>query len=79
MDPVLVVLVVRDLEQDFHGRLTYLRCQSVQENEALLQEADREQHLLQEELQQVREQEVELQEELSSAAQVSLNQSGPPD
>lgn len=73
-----MVLIVRDLEQDFHDRLTYLRSQSAQENEALLQEVDREQRLLQEELQLVREQEVVLQEELSSAAQVSLNQSGPP-
>ncbi|XP_037829479.1 ninein-like protein isoform X3 [Kryptolebias marmoratus] len=64
---------IRDLEQDFQDRLTSLRSQSVQENEALLQQVDRECRSLQEELQLVRVQEAELQEELSSAAQENLH------
>ncbi|XP_013879063.1 ninein-like protein [Austrofundulus limnaeus] len=63
---------IRDLEQDFHGRLTSLRCQSVQENEVLLQQVDQERISLQEELQLVREQEAELHRQLSSASQENL-------
>lgn len=61
----------RDLEQDFRERLTALRCQAEQESEALLQQGEQECSALQEELQLLRAQEAELQEELGSAAQVS--------
>ncbi|CAK6979812.1 ninein-like protein [Scomber scombrus] len=60
---------IRDLEQDFRDRLTALRSQSEQESEALLQQVERERSTLQEELQLLRVQEAQLQEELCSAAQ----------
>ncbi|XP_044069875.1 ninein-like protein isoform X2 [Siniperca chuatsi] len=60
---------IRDLEQDFRDRLTALRSQSEQESEALLQQAERERSTLQDELQLLRAQEAELQEELCSATQ----------
>uniref|UniRef100_UPI0037E8D2BE ninein-like protein n=1 Tax=Semicossyphus pulcher TaxID=241346 RepID=UPI0037E8D2BE len=60
---------IRDLEQDFRDRLTALRSQSEQENEALLQQVERERSTLQDELQLLRAQEAELQEELCSATQ----------
>lgn len=60
----------RDLEQDFRDRLTALRSQSEQESEALLQQVERERSTLQDELQLLRVQEAELQEELCSATQV---------
>ncbi|XP_015233018.1 PREDICTED: ninein-like protein [Cyprinodon variegatus] len=60
---------IRDLEQDFRERLTALRCQAEQESEALLQQGEQECSALQEELQLLRAQEAELQEELGSAAQ----------
>uniref|UniRef100_A0A3B4TG11 Ninein-like n=1 Tax=Seriola dumerili TaxID=41447 RepID=A0A3B4TG11_SERDU len=53
-----------DLEQDFRDRLTALRSQSEQESEALLQQVERERDALQEELQLLRAQEAELQEDL---------------
>ncbi|XP_041866803.1 ninein-like protein isoform X2 [Melanotaenia boesemani] len=60
---------IRDLEQDFRDRLMTLRCQSEQESEVLLQQVEREHQTLQDELQLLRVQEVELQEELCSMAQ----------
>uniref|UniRef100_A0A7N6AKV5 EF-hand domain-containing protein n=1 Tax=Anabas testudineus TaxID=64144 RepID=A0A7N6AKV5_ANATE len=60
---------IRDLEQDFRDRLTALRSQSEEESEALLQHVERERSMLQEELQLLRAQEVELQEELCDATQ----------
>ncbi|XP_074503384.1 ninein-like protein isoform X3 [Sebastes fasciatus] len=60
---------IRDLEQDFRDRLMALRSQSEQESEALLQQLERERGTLQEELQLLRVQEAELQEELCSATQ----------
>ncbi|XP_042084795.1 ninein-like protein isoform X2 [Haplochromis burtoni] len=60
---------IRDLEQDFRDRLTTLRSETEQESEALLQHIERERGALQEELQLLRAQEVELQEELCSAVQ----------
>uniref|UniRef100_A0A665TX41 EF-hand domain-containing protein n=1 Tax=Echeneis naucrates TaxID=173247 RepID=A0A665TX41_ECHNA len=59
--------MIRDLEQDFRDRLTALRSQSEQDSEALLQQVERERNNLQKELQLLRGQEAELQEELSSA------------
>lgn len=64
-------VIGRDLEQDFRDRLMALRSQSEQESEALLQQLERERGTLQEELQLLRAQEAELQEELCSATQVS--------
>uniref|UniRef100_A0A3Q0SJT2 Ninein-like n=1 Tax=Amphilophus citrinellus TaxID=61819 RepID=A0A3Q0SJT2_AMPCI len=61
---------IRDLEQDFRDRLTALRCETEQESEALLQQVEAERGALQEELQLLRAQEAELQEELHSAVQV---------
>ncbi|XP_041645419.1 ninein-like protein isoform X2 [Cheilinus undulatus] len=58
---------IRDLEQDYRDRLTALRSQSEQENEALLQQVERERSTLQGELQLLRAQEAELQEELCNA------------
>uniref|UniRef100_A0A671Y6G4 Ninein-like n=1 Tax=Sparus aurata TaxID=8175 RepID=A0A671Y6G4_SPAAU len=55
---------IRDLEHDFRDRLTALRSQSEQESEALLQLVERERSTLQDELQLLRAQEAELQEEL---------------
>ncbi|XP_076599235.1 ninein-like protein isoform X4 [Chaetodon auriga] len=60
---------IRDLEQDFRDRLTALRSQSEQESEALLQQVERERSTMQEELQLLRAQEVELQEELCRTTQ----------
>lgn len=60
---------IRDLEQDFRDRLTALRSETEQESEALLQHIERERGALQEELQLLRAQEAELQEELCSAVQ----------
>ncbi|KAM6996879.1 ninein-like protein isoform 1-T2 [Tautogolabrus adspersus] len=60
---------IRDLEQEYRDRLGALRCQSEQENEALLQQVERERSTLQVELQLLRAQEAELQEELCSATQ----------
>ncbi|XP_058506934.1 ninein-like protein isoform X2 [Solea solea] len=60
---------IRELEQDFRGRVTCLRSQCEQENEALLQQLERERGILQEELRLQRAQEAELQEELCSATQ----------
>ncbi|XP_070832915.1 ninein-like protein isoform X5 [Chaetodon trifascialis] len=60
---------IRDLEQDFRDRLTALRSQSEQESEALLQQVERERSTMQEELQLLRAQEAELQEELCRATQ----------
>ncbi|XP_036979542.1 ninein-like protein isoform X2 [Acanthopagrus latus] len=60
---------IRDLEHDFRDRLTALRSQSEQESEALLQQVERERSTLQDELQLLRAQEVELQEELCNATQ----------
>lgn len=60
----------RDLEQDFRDRLMALRSETEQESEALLQHVERERGTLQEELQLLRAQEAELQEELCSAVQV---------
>lgn len=68
-------VIGRDLEQDFRDRLTALRSQSEQESEALLQQVDRERGALQDELQLLRAQEAELQEELCSATQVSTQPS----
>ncbi|XP_073338292.1 ninein-like protein isoform X2 [Pagrus major] len=65
---------IRDLEQDFRDRLTALRCQSEQESEALLQLVDRERSTLQDELQLLRAQEAELQEELCNATQENSRQ-----
>lgn len=61
----------RDMEQDFRDKLTALRSQSEQESEALLQQVERERNALQEELELIRAQETELQEELCSTTQVS--------
>lgn len=66
-------VIGRDLEQDFRDRLTALRGQSEQESEALLQQVERERSTLQDELQLLRAQEAELQEELCSATQVCLS------
>lgn len=63
-------VIGRDLEQDFRDRLTALRSETEQESEALLQHVERERGALQEELQLLRAQEAELQEELCSAVQV---------
>ncbi|XP_013768928.1 ninein-like protein isoform X2 [Pundamilia nyererei] len=60
---------IRDLEQDFRDRLTALRSETEQESEALLQHIERERGALQEELQLLRAQEAELQEELCNAVQ----------
>ncbi|CAI5655081.1 unnamed protein product [Oreochromis niloticus] len=60
---------IRDLEQDFRDRLMALRSETEQESEALLQHVERERGTLQEELQLLRAQEAELQEELCSAVQ----------
>ncbi|XP_042371609.1 ninein-like protein, partial [Plectropomus leopardus] len=60
---------IRDLEQDFRDRLTALRSQSEQESDALLQQVERERRALRDELQLLRAQEAELQEELCSATQ----------
>ncbi|XP_037638029.1 ninein-like protein isoform X4 [Sebastes umbrosus] len=60
---------IRDLEQDFRDRLTALRSQSEQESEALMQQLERERGTLQDELQLLRAQEAELQEELCSTTQ----------
>ncbi|XP_060896449.1 ninein-like protein isoform X3 [Labrus mixtus] len=60
---------IRDLEQEYRDRLAALRTQSEQENEALLQQVERERSTLQVELQLIRAQEAELQEELCSATQ----------
>ncbi|KAM3862875.1 LOW QUALITY PROTEIN: ninein-like protein [Diretmus argenteus] len=60
---------IKDLEQEFRDRLTVLRSQSEQESEVLLQQVERERSKLQEEVQLLRVQEVDLQEELSSATQ----------
>ncbi|XP_031586144.1 ninein-like protein isoform X2 [Oreochromis aureus] len=60
---------IRDLEQDFRDRLMALRSETEQESEALLQHVEREHGTLQEELQLLRAQEAELQEELCSAVQ----------
>ncbi|XP_039889677.1 ninein-like protein isoform X6 [Simochromis diagramma] len=60
---------IRDLEQGFRDRLTALRSETEQESEALLQHIERERGALQEELQLLRAQEAELQEELCSAVQ----------
>uniref|UniRef100_A0A3B3CUD7 Ninein-like n=1 Tax=Oryzias melastigma TaxID=30732 RepID=A0A3B3CUD7_ORYME len=61
---------IRDLEQDFRDRLTTLRCEAELESEAQLQLGEQERRALQEELQLLRAQEAELQEELRHAAQV---------
>lgn len=66
-------MIGRDLEHDFRDRLTALRSQSEQESEALLQQVERERSTLQDELQLLRAQEVELQEELCNATQVSTH------
>lgn len=63
-------VIGRDLEQDFRDRLTALRSETEQESEALLQHIERERGALQEELQLLRAQEAELQEELCNAVQV---------
>lgn len=68
-------MIGRDLEQDFRDRLTALRSQSEQESEALLQQVERERSTLQDDLQLLRAQEAELQEELCSATQVSTHHS----
>lgn len=68
-------MIGRDLEQDFRDRLTALRCQSEQESEALLQQVERERSTLHAELQLLRAQEAELQEELCSATQVCMHHS----
>ncbi|XP_035029185.2 ninein-like protein isoform X2 [Hippoglossus stenolepis] len=60
---------IRDLELDFRDRLVALRTQSEQESEALLQQVERERSVLQGELQLLRVQETQLQEEVCSAAQ----------
>ncbi|XP_062256652.1 ninein-like protein isoform X6 [Platichthys flesus] len=60
---------IRDLELDFRDRLAVLRTQSEQESEALLQQVERERSVQQGELQLLRVQETQLQEELCSAAQ----------
>ncbi|XP_034465054.1 ninein-like protein isoform X3 [Hippoglossus hippoglossus] len=60
---------IRDLELDFRDRLVALRTQSEQESEALLQQVERERSVLQGELQLLRVQETQLQEELCSTAQ----------
>ncbi|XP_029131422.1 ninein-like protein isoform X2 [Labrus bergylta] len=60
---------IRDLEQEYRDRLAALRTQSEQENEALLQQVERERSTLQVELQLIKAQEAELQEELCSATQ----------
>ncbi|XP_076018779.1 ninein-like protein isoform X2 [Genypterus blacodes] len=60
---------IRDLEQEFRDRLAVLRCQSEQESEVLLQQVDLERSQLQDQLQLLRAQEAELQEELCSTAQ----------
>lgn len=66
-------MIGRDLEHDFRDRLTALRSQSEQESEALLQLVERERSTLQDELQLLRAQEAELQEELCNATQVSTH------
>lgn len=63
-------VIGRDLEQDFRDRLTALRSETEQESEALLQQVEAERSALREELQLLRVQEAELQEELHSAVQV---------
>uniref|UniRef100_A0A3B4TFI4 Ninein-like n=1 Tax=Seriola dumerili TaxID=41447 RepID=A0A3B4TFI4_SERDU len=68
---------IRDLEQDFRDRLTALRSQSEQESEALLQQVERERDALQEELQLLRAQEAELQEDLCSVTQVCTHHHSP--
>lgn len=68
--------VGRDLEQDFRDRLAALRSQSEQENEALLQQAERERRALQENLRLLTVQEAGLQEELCSATEVCTQHSG---
>ncbi|XP_074532504.1 ninein-like protein isoform X1 [Halichoeres trimaculatus] len=60
---------IRDLEQDFRDRLTALRSQSEQESEVLLQQVERERSTLQDQLQLIRVQEAQLQEELCSTTQ----------
>uniref|UniRef100_A0A3P9L6D4 Ninein like n=1 Tax=Oryzias latipes TaxID=8090 RepID=A0A3P9L6D4_ORYLA len=60
---------IRDLEQDFRDRLLTLRCETELESEVQLQQGEQERRALQEELQLLRAQEVELQEELCNAAQ----------
>ena len=66
-------MIDRDLEQEYRDRLASLRCRMEQDGEMLLQQVERERHLLGEELQLLRVQEAELREELCSAAQVSLD------
>ncbi|XP_043992982.1 ninein-like protein isoform X4 [Gambusia affinis] len=60
---------IRDLESDFRRRAAALRLQAEQENEALLQQGERERSTLRQELQLLRGKEAELQEELDAAAQ----------
>lgn len=65
-------MIGRDLEQDFRDRLLTLRCETELESEVQLQQVEQERRALQEELQLLRAQEVELQEELCNAAQVPV-------
>uniref|UniRef100_A0A087Y2I2 Ninein-like n=1 Tax=Poecilia formosa TaxID=48698 RepID=A0A087Y2I2_POEFO len=60
---------IRDLESDFRRRAAALRLQAEQENEALLQQGERERSVMRQELQLLRGKEAELQEELDATAQ----------
>ncbi|XP_017164325.1 ninein-like protein [Poecilia reticulata] len=59
---------IRDLESDFRRRAAALRLQAEQENEALLQQGERERSAMRQELQLLRGKEAELQEELDATA-----------
>ncbi|KAK5854420.1 hypothetical protein PBY51_015491 [Eleginops maclovinus] len=62
---------IRELQQDFRERVQCVRSEAEQESEALLEQGEQERAALQEELQLLRVQELQLQEELCSTVQES--------
>ncbi|KAG5831594.1 hypothetical protein ANANG_G00305350 [Anguilla anguilla] len=60
---------IRGLEQEFRDRLTALRSESEQENEALLQQVEQERSRLQVEVESLRAQDASLREEISASNQ----------
>lgn len=61
----------RDLEQEFREKLSALRSETEQENEVMLQQVEKERDKLSEELELLKSQEANLQEEATTAIKVT--------